>query len=260
MRNGCRKKFISFLFTQNAKLFVFMCGVFTSREKIDFDYSFYLGPNYKDNYKKVAATSTYVSNHVSWIDTMTLYQYYQMALSLDTGFIKAPLMGKMAMLIDSIFLPRGSSEEKRQLALKTIQDRQEIIEQTGNYNPLLVFAEGGTTNNSAILKFRKGAFIAEKKVKPLTMHWSVGSVHPAYDTIEVLVLAILQLSWSCMKCRIVEMPDFEPNEYLFETHKDKGQERWEIYAWALRDAMMKANSLEACDMTLRQKMQYEGYM
>jgi len=46
-----------------------------------------------------------------------------MALSLDIGFKKAPIMGKMAMLIDSIFLPRGSSEEKRMEALKTIKDR-----------------------------------------------------------------------------------------------------------------------------------------
>lgn len=251
MQNGCRKKLITFLFQQNAKLFVFMCGVFTSREQKDYDYSYYLGPNYKDKYKTVAATSTYVCNHVSWIDTMTLYQYYQMALSLDFGFRNVPLMGKMAMLLDSIFLPRGSSEEKRQLALKTIEDRQKIIEETGKYNPLLVFAEGGTTNNSAILKFKKGAFIAERRVKPLTMLYSVGSVHPAYDTIEVLVIAILQLSWHCMKCKIVELPDFEPNDYLFETHKDKGTERWEIFAWALRDVMMQANSLEACDMTLR---------
>jgi hypothetical protein len=42
-----------------------------------------------------------------------------------------------------------------------------------------------------------------------------------------------------MKCRITEMPDFEPNEYLFETHMDKGNDRWEIYAWAVRDIMLK---------------------
>jgi hypothetical protein len=57
--------------------------------------------------------------------------------------------------------------------------------------PLLVFAEGGTTNNSALLKFKKGAFVSEKRCKPIIMDWHVGTVHPAYDTIEVLVLAIL---------------------------------------------------------------------
>ena len=67
-----------------------------------------------------------------------------------------------------------------------------------------------------------------------------GSVSCAYDTIEILPLAILQLSWSCLSCKIIELPVFQPNEYMFEQHKDKGQERWEIFAWATRDLMAKA--------------------
>lgn len=63
-----------------------------------------------------------------------------------------------------------------------------------------------------------------------------------------------------MKVEVNVLPDFQPNEYLFETHKDKGTERWEIYAWALRDAMMKAGNFEACDMSLRAKFAYENYM
>lgn len=163
----------------------------TSRKFKDADYTEYLGPNYKDKYKKDIVTSTYVSNHVSWIDTMCIYQYYRLALSLDEGFIRAPIMGRMAMLIDSIFLPRGSSAEKRNEAIKTIRDRQELIETTGKYNPLLIYVEGGTTNNSGLLKFKKGGFIGEKRVRPLFYNWKVGTIHPAYDTIELLPLAIL---------------------------------------------------------------------
>jgi len=35
------------------------------------------------------------------------------------------------------------------------------------------------------------------------------------------------------------MPVFEPNEYLLETFKDKGDAPWEIYAWAAREALAK---------------------
>ena len=104
-----------------------------------------------------------------------------------------------------------------------------------------MFAEGGTTNNTAIMKFKKGAFIGEKRVKPLILDYEVSSVHPAYDIIEVLALAILQLSWCGMTCKILDLPEFEPNDYLFEKHKDKGTERWEIFAWAVRDIMLKAS-------------------
>jgi hypothetical protein len=43
------------------------------------------------------------------------------------------------------------------------------------------------------------------------------------------------------------LPDFIPNDYLFETHKDKGTEKWEIYAWAVRDIMSKTSGLKKLD-------------
>mgnify|MGYP002632010967 CR=1 FL=1 len=143
-----------------------------------------------------------------------------MALSLEYSFKAAPIMGTMSALIDSIYLPRGSNDESRAAALKTITDRQQLVEETGKFAPLLVFAEGGTTNNSAILKFKKGAFVAERRIKPLLLDYSVHTVHPVFDTIQLLPLAILQLSWSCMQVKIKELPDFEPTEYMFETFKD----------------------------------------
>jgi len=63
-----------------------------------------------------------------------------------------------------------------------------------------------------------------------------------------------------MTISIKELPDFEPTEYLFETFKDKGKERWEIYAWALREVMLKEGNLQPCDMSLKEKLQYEGFM
>lgn len=90
-----------------------------------------------------------------------------MAFSLDIGFKKAPLMGNLGNVVDSIYLPRGGTDEKRAAALKAIEDRQELIEQTGDYTTLLVFPEGGTTNGSGLIKFKKGAFFAEKSVMPV---------------------------------------------------------------------------------------------
>jgi len=76
MPNGCRKKVIGYLFKTMAYIFVFTAGVFSRKSDVDFDYSFYLGPDYKKGYKQIKSVSTYVSNHVSWIDTMTLYKYF----------------------------------------------------------------------------------------------------------------------------------------------------------------------------------------
>jgi hypothetical protein len=77
-------------------------------------------------------------------------------------------------------------------------------------------------------------------VRPIFLKYSYNLVNPAYDIVEFWPLAILLLSWGNVPCTVNILPDFTPNEYLFEQHKDKGEERWEIYAWAVRDMMMRA--------------------
>ena len=192
MKEGCRKSLIALLFKLNACIWMFICGVRCNYEYRDSDYSAYLGKGYKDTMKPIKKVSTIISNHVSWIDTQCLYQYFKLAFSLDIGFKKAPLMSNLGNVVDSIYLPRGGTDEKRMAALNAIKDRQDLIESTGEYTSLLVFPEGGTTNGSGLIKFKKGAFYAEKTVKPVMMKYNLnGSVSVAYDTIEILPLAIL---------------------------------------------------------------------
>lgn len=66
-----------------------------------------------------------------------------------------------------------------------------------------------------------------------------GTVSPAYDVMEFLPLAFMMLSWACFKCQVNVLPDFKPNDYLFQHHSDKANKNWEIYAWAIRDLMCK---------------------
>lgn len=56
------------------------------------------------------------------------------------------------------------------------------------------------------------------------------------------------------------LPPFQPNDYLFEKHADKGTEKWEIYAWAVRDVIAKVNQLEKSEISLRDKLTYFDYM
>lgn len=142
----------------------------------------------------------------------------------------------------------------------TIRDRQDLIEQTGQYAPFLIFPEGGTTNGKYILNMKKGAFFAEKTVRPLYMKYKFGTVSPAYDVMEFLPLGIFQLSWTCFRCDLTVLPDFQPTEYLFETHANQGRERWEIFAWAIRDIMCHHGAFEKSDIPLRKKLEYESYM
>jgi hypothetical protein len=232
-----------------------------SHRKLEVDYSYYLGPDYQKQFREVRKAGILVSNHVSWMDAFVLYQNYALALSLDESFKAIPIMSRLSNLIDSIYIPRGKSEEKRKQALDSIVERQRQIEETGKFNQLLVFAEGGTTNGTGLLGFKKGAFVAERRVQPVVMLYdSKQTMSLAYDIIEMVPLILLHLSWCCFRIETLELPEFEPTEYLFETHSDKGKERWEVFAWAVRDAMLKHSGLEPCDYSLKAKFQYEGFM
>lgn len=170
-------------------------------------------------------------------------------------------MGNLAAVNDAIFLPRGGSEEQRAKAMNAIIERQSQIEKTKKYHPLLIFAEGCTTNGSSLIKFKKGAFQGLKRVTPVVMMYSLDtSVSLAFDIIEVLPLSILNLSWAFMRCKIIKLPDIWPNEYMFNRKEAQGLEKWEAYAEVVREVMSKASGLPMSDQTYQEKRQYEGYM
>ena len=170
-------------------------------------------------------------------------------------------MGNLAAVNDAIFLPRGGSEEQRAKALDVISERQNQIEKSKKYHPLLIFAEGCTTNGSSLIKFKKGAFSNLKRVTPMVMSYSLdSSVSVAFDIMEILPLSILNLSWGFMRCKTIKLPDIWPNEYMLNRKEAKGLERWEAYAEVIREVMSKASGLPKSNETYQQKRQYEGYM
>jgi 1-acyl-sn-glycerol-3-phosphate acyltransferase len=188
--------------------FLFVCGMRTSCNQVEADYSYYLGEDYKKNEKKITRTSTIICNHVSWLDPVVLIKNVRPAFSPSAEFRNLPLLSNLINALDSIYIPRGGSEEKKAKALGAIRDRQELIEETGRYAPFLIFAEGGTTNGSGLIKFKKGGFFAEKTVRPMFMKYGFYQLSPAFDTMEFLPLAILMLSWNCFSCEVNILPDF----------------------------------------------------
>jgi len=119
-----------------------------------------------------------------------------------------------------------------------------------------MFAEGATTNGTHLLKFKRGAFVGEKRVTPIYLKYPVHGFSSAYDVIDYLPLLIMNLCWAGLKCEVNIMPDFEPNEYLFRKHADKGSDRWEVFAWAVRDAMAKSGEFELSSLRLQEKVDY----
>lgn len=229
----------------------------TCRKRVEFDYTPYLGPNYKDTCIRPKHLSTFVSNHSSWLDVPILISHFRTAFASKKTFRKVPVFGLIVQALGCIFISRGASLEKRNKIVEQIGERQQIIEHLGEYPPICIFPEGGTSNGSYLMQFKRGAFASLRAVKPVVLKYKWCNLSPAWDIVPFLPLAIMQFCLFDFKCDVIELPEFVPNDYLFETHADKGADKWEIYAWAIRDAMSKAGELEMNDEPFRDKMHYE---
>ena len=254
---------MNWMYRTCAKIWVFISGFCcTDLIDVDADYSEYLGPDYKEKYDKdIKATSTIICNHVTQHDSMIITQFLNNSFACDISFKTMPLMGPLARMVDAIFVPRGGSEEARQQIIDIITERQTTIEETAKFSPLIIFPEGGTTNGRYLLKFKRGAFLAQKRIQPLILKYTVtGSFSPAYDIIELLPLFILELSWSCLKCKILRLPEIYVTDYMVEKAREQGKEPWEAYSDMAYEVMCKYGELTPSDISLREKMHFEGYM
>ena len=92
----------------------------------------------------------------------------------------------------------------------------------------MIFPEGSTSNNSAILPYKRGAFTTRTAIQPITLLYKChGTVMPFNEAVydpELAVLFACNLFPTFLETTI--MPPFQPNEYLFEKHREKGKEDW----------------------------------
>ena len=123
MKAGCRKSLIYFMYHVCCSFFLVVCSIKSSVKYLEFDYSYYLGERYQENIKKIKSTSTIISNHISWLDPVVLIKNIRPAFAPSAEFKNVPLLGTLIDVIDSIYIPRGGSEENKAKALAAIRER-----------------------------------------------------------------------------------------------------------------------------------------
>ena len=73
--------------------------------------------------KKPKRVSTIISNHTTWLDPVVFIKTLRPAFSPSAEFRHLPLLGNVIDALDSIYIPRGGSEEKKAKALASIRER-----------------------------------------------------------------------------------------------------------------------------------------
>lgn len=125
-----------------------------------------------------------------------------------------------------------------------------------------IFSEGTITNGTHLMQFKRGAFEKEFAIRPLLVKYKHGAFNLEHSTSTQFIMLGLWLAWIWDRIELNPevLPDFVPNEYLFEKHADKGKDRWQIYAWAVRDAMAKAGNYKLSNLPLRARLANLEYL
>ena len=153
-----------------------------------------------------------------------------------------PFMGLICTTIGIVFMKRDCSKERRANLIAMIGERQLLAEE-GKFPPIHIYPEGSTTNGTAILKFKKGAFASLRAVKPYVTTYRSVRANPCFGTpISEFFYALLAMNCIAIHGLMRELPVFEPNEYFWTNHWQEGkEEKWEAFARVVRE-IIAANS------------------
>ena len=207
--------------------------------------------------------STVICNHTGWLEGFALTKE-NTCFSGKEEAQRIPIFGTLLNALNTLYMPRGGSQEARDNTIQTIIRRQKDVEVDSiQFSPLVVFAEGTTTIGSCLMPFKRGGFVGMRTVIPSFVTFNNGQINPFYDCVQVLpLMAMLFSSLEPCICTFTKLPEFTPNTIMLDKlHSDKGKEPWEIFAWCIRDVMSKHSGLPKDDKSsYREKVEYCKFM
>lgn len=103
----------------------------------------------------------FVPNHVSWLDIMVLGSFAPMSFVAKAEIAGWPVFGYLAKLQRSIFVDR----ERRQTTSKTAE---EMIARMREGEPVVLFAEGTSSDGNRVLRFRAALIGAAESLSRAT--------------------------------------------------------------------------------------------
>ncbi len=111
---GCRRWIIDMLYKVISLLILFFGGMRTRKNKVDFDYTPYLGAQYMEKTAEPKYISTYVSNHSSWLDVPILIANLKTAFASKGSFKTTPIFGIIVQSLGCLFISRGGTAEEKE--------------------------------------------------------------------------------------------------------------------------------------------------
>ena len=83
---------------------------------------------------------------------------------------------------------------------------------------MIIYPEGGTTNSTSLIKFKKGAFAGLNSIMPVGIIYDSAVISLASACMPFESHCPLAVSNPYTICTVKEFPIFKPNDYFFKNH------------------------------------------
>ncbi len=151
-----------FIMSTNSKFLRLSYGFSRELVVVDFDYSYYLGPDWKSpGHQSPTTVPTVVPNHVHPLDPVLYIDSPFRANFIAVELAKkVPFIGSIQYMFNGLYLKALCKESRNDAKTAIINRQKEIAEGKGPGKPLWIAPEGCTGNHSRITFFNRGAFIS----------------------------------------------------------------------------------------------------
>ncbi|KAG2491357.1 hypothetical protein HYH03_010356 [Edaphochlamys debaryana] len=202
----------------------------------------------------------YVSTHCSWADIILYMSQIFPSFVAKKEVSDLPLIGTISKAMQCLFVDRearlaaaGKGGEGMSQLVKERMQRRFASPNDDPELPMLLFPEGTTTNNSAIMPFKRGAFVAGVPVQPLVLQYDKsGPFWPTWDAMPGFTHIGLLLSEPSHRVTVLVLPPYVPSE------AEKADPT--LYAENVRQLMIKCSGIPATDETFADKLAFFKYV
>ena len=115
-----------------------------------------------------------ISNHVSVFDSFILLLIHPMTPAIKSEVQKVNYLKYILENVDPVFVSRDQAHGHSQELLDRANDKRRF--------PVLTFPEGTISGSQNLLRFRKGAFLSDYKVQPITYKFLMPLVPKGWNT------------------------------------------------------------------------------
>jgi len=204
-----------------------------------------------------------VSNHVGWADILILCWLFSPSFIARKATTQTPIVGRVSRAMECLYVERAQEREKasRSGAAATakpsrkgglaeqLQDRMKRSSGEKGGRPVVIFAEGTTTNGDFILPFKSGAFLAGVPLTLVIISYDYKRVSPAWESVSGFRHLLLMLCEPVHRASVTIM-EFEPRQ----------NESPQSAAARARQMMVDEAALTPSSATFQDKLNYHNIL